>query len=99
VTLAEMGHAEEEIRQQIVGYLVERLHIDVVDLAPVIREAAVAIGSFPQPPDDPPERLERGRPIRQMLGLPEPAQELAAALRARDWLQRLADDLDRHAGN
>lgn len=99
VTLAEMGHAEEDARQQIIGYLVERLRVDDVDLVPVLREAAVAIQTFPQPPDESAERLERGRLIREMLGLPEPAEELAATLRAREWLQRLANDLEQHLGH
>ena len=70
VTLAEMGNTEEEARQHIVVYLVEGLRIDAADLVPVIREAAALIASFPQPLDEPAERLERARPIREMLGVP-----------------------------
>src|SRR6266567_1076285 len=97
VTLAEMGHTEDEARQQIVGYLVQRLQIDAQDLVSVIREAAYSIASFPQPLDEPAERLERGRRIRAMLGLPEPTDALASTLRAREWLERLADELNRRA--
>jgi hypothetical protein len=77
----------------------DRLQVDDADLVPVIREAAVTIQAFPQPPDESAERLERTSPIRQMLGLPEPAEELAATLRAREWLQRLANDLEQHLGH
>jgi hypothetical protein len=72
-----------------------RLHIDAEDLVPVIREAAAAIASLPQPLDESAERLERGRQVREMLGISEPVEELAAALRAREWLERLAEDLTR----
>lgn len=98
VTLAEMGHTEEDARQQVVR-LVERLRIEEVDLVPVIREAAAAIKDFPQPADEPTERLEGGRPIRQMLGLPEPSEQLAATLRAREWLERLANELQQDLGH
>jgi hypothetical protein len=91
VTAAEMGTTEEEARRQLALWLV-RLE---VQSSGVPREAAAAISSFPQPLDEPAERLERGRPIREMLGVPEPTQELEAALRAREWLDRLADDLER----
>jgi hypothetical protein len=99
VTLAEMGHGEEDTRQQVVSYLVERLRIDETDLVPVIREAATAIQTFPQPTNEPAEQLERGRPVRQMLGLPEPAEELEAMLRAREWLERLATELEQEFGH
>ena len=95
VALAEMGTSEEEAQGQVTNYLVYRLQVDIVDLVPILREAAAAVGSFPQPPDDSAESLERGRPIREMLGLPEPAERLASALRAREWLEKLADRIAR----
>lgn len=91
VTAAEMGATEEEARQQLVLWLI-RVEVQSSN---VLREAATAISSFPQPADEPADRLERGRPIREMLGVPEPSEELEAAIRAREWLERLADELDR----
>jgi hypothetical protein len=91
VTAAELGATEEEARQQLALWFV-RLE---VQSSGVLREAAAAISSFPQPPDEPAERPKRGRPIREMLGLPEPSEELEAVLRSREWLDRLADELDR----
>lgn len=59
----------------------------------LLREAALAIASFPQPIDESADELERALPIRTMLGVQSASDQLAAALQARDWLERLADDL------
>ncbi len=93
VTFAQMGNTEEEARAKLVGYMQGQLQLEKDDAVRVLREAADAITSFPQPPDDSAERLERGRPIRQMLGVPEPTEYLAASMRAREWVERLATDL------
>lgn len=37
---------------------------------------------------------ERAEPIRQMLGVTSAEDQLVAALQAREWLQRLAGDLE-----
>ncbi|MGH8524965.1 MAG: hypothetical protein ACREXY_12365 [Gammaproteobacteria bacterium] len=94
VTIAEMGEDEGVARASIVQQLM-RLKLDQRDLVPVLRAAVTAIAQFPQPIDHPPERLARGEHIRRALGLPEPSDELAASLRAREWIERLADDLER----
>lgn len=94
VTFAEMGDTEDDARSKLVGYMQMRLRIDQRDAARILREAAAAIARFPQPPDESAERLEHGRPIREMLGVPEPSDELAASLRAREWVERLAKDLE-----
>lgn len=93
VSLAQMGNTEEDARSKLVGYMRMRLRIDQGDAVWVLREAAVAISRFPQPPDESAERLESGRQIRAMLGVPEPSEDLTASLTAREWLERLASDL------
>ncbi len=44
--------------------------------------------------EEPVEAAEAER-VRRALGVPEPAEELVAALRAREWLERFAADLAR----
>ena len=94
ITFAQMGDTEEEARAKLVGYLQGQLQIEQSDAVRVLRAAAEVIMVFPQPPDESADRLERGRAVRELLGVPEPAEELAASLRAREWLERLASDLD-----
>lgn len=94
VTFAQMGDTEEEARAQLVGYMQIQLRLDQADAARVLRAAADSITSSPQPPDDSPSRLERGRPVREMLGVAEPSEYLAASLTAREWVERLATDLE-----
>jgi hypothetical protein len=89
VTLAEMGESEGEARSRLVALLNQ---VGVTD-AEIVRDAAAAIGTFPQPIDETLEEIERARPIRESLGVPSAEYELEAALRAREWLQRLAADL------
>ncbi len=94
ITFAQMGDAEEDARAKLIGYLQGQLHVEQVDAVRILRAAAEVIRSFPQPPDESAERLERGRAVRELLGVPEPADDIAATLRAREWLERLATDLD-----
>ncbi len=89
ISLAEMGTDEEAARSQLVGMMVGVHEID----PELLREAAAAVSAFPQPLDESPEEIERARPIREMLGVRSASEELEAVLRAREWLQRLADDL------
>lgn len=63
VTAAEMGATEEEARQQLALWLI-RLE---VQSSAALREAAAAIALLPQLVDEAAERLERGRPIRELL--------------------------------
>lgn len=94
VTFAQMGDSEEEARAKLVGYMQVQLRLNQADAIRVLRAAADSIASSPQPPDDSTERLERGRPIREMLGVPEPSEYLAASMQAREWVQRLATDFE-----
>lgn len=90
VSLAETGEDEDTARRQLVGMMLQLHETDVE----VLREAAEAIASFPQPIDESADELERARPIREMLGVRSASEDLEASLRARDWLERLANDLD-----
>lgn len=90
VSLAETGEDEDTARRQLVGMMLQLHETDVE----VLREAAEAISSFPQPIDESTDELERARPIREMLGVRSASEDLEASLRARDWLERLANDLD-----
>lgn len=60
----------------------------------VFRAAAAAITGMPQPPLESAEETERARPLRRMLGVQDVEDQLMAALRGREWLLRLADELD-----
>lgn len=90
VTLSEMDASEDEARAQLVTML---QRVGATDVG-VVREAAAAISGFPQPLDESAEAIERAEPIRRLLDVPSAAEELQASLRAREWLERLADDLD-----
>jgi hypothetical protein len=85
-----LGEDEDTARRQLVGMMLRLYETDVE----VLREAAQAISSFPQPIDESADELERARPIREMLGVRSASEDLEASLRARDWLERLAHDLD-----
>lgn len=62
--------------------------------ADAFREAATAITQMPQPPLESAEETERALPLRAMLGVQSAEDQLAAALLAREWLVRLADELE-----
>jgi acetyl-CoA carboxylase carboxyltransferase component len=93
VTIAQMGGTEDDARAQLVGLLRQ---VGATD-ADVLIEAAHAMSTFPQPPNESPETIERREPVRQWLGVPSATEELEASLRAREWLQRLAADLREQA--
>lgn len=59
----------------------------------VFREAANGITNLPQPPLESAEETERSRAARQASGIPSAEDQLAAALLAREWLTRLAEEL------
>ena len=86
-TLAEMGTSDDEALAQLRAWIV-RLNVN----AATIRDAATAMSSMPQPLEETAEQTERARPIREMLGVTSAAEELAAALRAREWLEQLAGE-------
>lgn len=86
VTLAEMGKSRPQFDEQITT-----LAASVGATAEQIRLAADEIARMPQPVDESAEERERGEPIRQMLGVMPVEEQLVAELRAREWLQALAD--------
>lgn len=94
VSVAEMGGSEDDMRAAVADMLPK-----LGELRPdVVNAAAAVIARFPQPLDESPEEIEAARPIRQRLGLPDASDELAASLRAREWLQRMAEDLRSASG-
>lgn len=62
--------------------------------AEVFLEAAAAITRMPQPPLESAEETERALPMRTMLGVQSAEDQLSAALLGREWLMRLADELE-----
>src|SRR4051794_13678155 len=52
--------------------------------------AAEVVRRYPTPPDDPPEKAERLAYFQTMLGASTATDDLAAQLRAIEWLQLLA---------
>ena len=90
VALAEMGATEAEMQEALerTGALRRPRH------AAVLGDVVAAISALPQPLDEPADELERAQPLRDLLGLASLAEELAATLHAREWVQHLADDLD-----
>jgi hypothetical protein len=62
--------------------------------AVAFREAADAITKMPQPPLESAEETERALPMRKMRGEMSVEDRLAAALLGREWLTRLAEELE-----
>ncbi len=88
VTLAELGADEADVHRKLIG----KLHrLGFTDLPAVLKDAAAAIGAGPQPVDETADERERARPIRDLLGVPDATEQLSATLRAREWVERLAD--------
>lgn len=58
------------------------------------RAAADAITQMPQPPLESAEETEAALPIRKMRGEISVEDQLAAALLGREWLTRLAEELE-----
>ena len=90
MTLAE----RDERDSNALGYLRDLADQVGLRTPAVFRAAAVAITEMPQPPLESADETERARPMRQMLGVQSAEDKLAAALRAREWLVRLADETD-----
>ena len=61
----------------------------------VFRAAAAAIADMPLPPPESAEETERAEPLRRMLGVPRVEDQLSAALKGREWLLRMAEELER----
>jgi len=62
--------------------------------AGTLREAADALGRVPGPADEPAGRAERTEYFQRLVGATTGTQDLGAVLRAREWLQQLADETD-----
>ena len=60
----------------------------------VFRSAAAAITAMPLPPIETADETERARSVRRLLGVPDVEDQLNAALKGREWLLRLADELE-----
>lgn len=93
ITLSEMGTGPDDARSQLLGWL-QRYQLENPADVGVVRDAAAAVGTFPQPVDEPAYEIERSQHFRQLLGVPSAAEQLAAQLRAREWLEQLAVALD-----
>lgn len=87
---AEMGMAAADAKVQLVE-LAARFDAAAPRL---FRLAAAAIAHQPQPLEESADETERRRPIEEMLGLTSAADQLAAALVAREWLEELAAELE-----
>ncbi len=90
VTLAE----RDERETNALGYLRDLAAQMGHRTSPVFRAAAAAITNMPQPPLESADETERARPMRQVLGVQSAEDKLAAALKGREWLLRLADELE-----
>ena len=90
VTLAERHERETTA----LGYLRDLAEQVGGGTAQVFREAAAAITQMPQPPLETAEETERALPLRKVRGIQSAEDQLAAALLGREWLTRLAEELD-----
>ena len=91
VTVAEMGGTNDDIRAQLISMMF-KLHID--DPAEVLRAAAAAVGRLPTPMEESAGDTERQRGLRALLGVTSAEDQLAAGLRGRDMLEKLAAEFD-----
>lgn len=60
----------------------------------VFRAAAAAVARIPLPPVESAEETERSRALRAMLGVVSVEEQLTAALKGREWLARVAEELE-----
>jgi hypothetical protein len=60
--------------------------------AATLLQAAEVIRRFPMPPDEPAEKAARLESFQKMLGASTATEDLEAQLRAREWLQMLAEE-------
>ncbi len=65
-----------------------------VEVARMVEQPEVELGATDVADEEPLEAAEAER-VRRALGVPDPLEELEAALRAREWLERFAADLAR----
>ncbi len=90
VTLAERYERESTA----LGYLRDLSEQMGSCTARAFRDAADAITRMPQPPLESAEDTERALPLRKMRGIQSAEDQLAAALLGREWLTRLAEELE-----
>lgn len=79
----EMGQSVEEVERTVLQ------HWEALG-RPDFHTAAAAIARQPQPLEESAEETARREPFRTMLGVNSAEHELAAALAARELLERLA---------
>ena len=89
ITLAER-HEREETALRHLRDLAEQVGCRSSD---VFRAGADAITRMPQPPLESAEETEQSLPMRKMRGEQSAEDRLAAALVAREWLSRLAEEM------
>lgn len=85
---AAMRAADKTQNLDEAGALDELRRIDAD--ADTLRQAAAVVRRYPTPPDEPPEKAERLEFFQKMLGASTATDDLAAQLRAIEWLQLLA---------
>ncbi len=71
-----------------------------LEVARMVEEPGAGVGTGVGPgavdaDDEEPLEAAEAERVRRALGVPDPLEELAAALRAREWLERFAADLAR----
>ena len=89
VSMAGMGRSEQDTRVALVR---EMAHLGETDIS-LLREAADAVERLPPPPREPAEKAENAGAVREDRDGEGDEEQRAAALKAREWLQRLADYL------
>lgn len=90
VTLAER-HERDDTALRHLRDLAEQVGSSSAD---VFREAADAITRLPLPPLESAEETARLLPLRRMRGEQTVEERLAAALAGREWLTRLAEEME-----
>jgi len=88
VALAEDGTPETDALAQLSD---ELLRFGMTDKS-IFRDAAAHVSLLPQPIDESPDEIERASYIRELLDVPSAESQLAATLKGREWLEKLADD-------
>lgn len=89
VTSVEMGKTDGETRRQVLLWMQHTGYTD----APFLLEVATAITRQPQPVNWPVEGQETREQIERMLGVVSANDQLLAALRARELVTALAEEL------
>ncbi len=91
VTLAEVGVTERDALRQLVVNLTQ---VGALDLQ-LVRDAVKAVGKLPQPIEETADETERLRPINERFAVPSAEENLLAALQGREWLEKVADGLEK----